>query len=247
MRRFALALSLCLMPLTTLAGGLGEMSSAEKDAFRAEVRQYLLDHPEVIMEAMQVLQDRKAQAEQQADIDLLKSNAAAIFKDPASWVGGNPEGSVTIVEFMDYRCGYCRKAYSEVEDLVKTDGDIRFVVKEFPILGEDSLISSKFAIAVRMLHGDAAYKAAHDALIALRGTPDAATLGRLAQDLGFDAAELQAKMESPEVIAVIQANHDLAGALNITGTPTFVIKGQMLRGYLPEAEMQKIVEQERAG
>ena len=247
MRRFAFALSLCLFPLTALAGGLGEMTAAEKDAFHAEVRQYLLDNPEVIVEAMQILQDRKARADQQADVDMLQTNSAAIFKDPASWVGGNPDGSVTIVEFMDYRCGYCRKAYAEVEDLIKADGDIRFVVKEFPILGDDSLISSKFAIAMRMLHGDDAYKAAHDALIDLRGSPDTETLGRLAADLGYDGAEVAAMMESAEVLAVIQANHDLAGALNITGTPTFVINGTLLRGYLPEADMQKIVDQERAG
>ena len=247
MRRFALALSLCLMPVATLAGGLGEMTTAEKDAFRAEVRQYLLDNPEVIIEAMDVLQSRKADAQQQADVDLLRSNADAIFNDPASWVGGNPNGSVTIVEFMDYRCGYCRKAYSEVENLVKADGDIRFVVKELPILGDDSLISAKFAIAMRMLHGDEAYKAAHDALIDLRGAPDAETLGRLATDLGYDAAEVTAKMESADVLAVIQANHNLAGALNITGTPTFVIDTKMLRGYLPQEDMQQIVTQERAG
>lgn len=246
MRRFALALSLCLMPLSAFSGGLGEMSPTEKDAFRAEVRQYLLDNPEVIMEAMQVLQDRKAQAEQQADVAMVQSNAEAIFNDPASWVGGNPDGSVTIVEFMDYRCTYCRKAYAEVEDLVKTDGDIRFVVKEFPILGDDSLTSAKFAIALRLLHGDDAYKAAHDALIALRGSPDADTLGRLAASLGYDAAEVTTKMESPEVLTVIKANHALAGTLNITGTPTFVIESRMLRGYLPEADMQKIVTQERA-
>ena len=247
MRRLALALSLCLMPLAALAGGLGDMTPAEKDAFRGEVRQYLLDNPEVILEAMDLLQARKAAAEQQADVDMVQANAAAIFKDAASWVGGNPQGSVTIVEFMDYRCTYCRKAYAEMEDLVKNDGDIRFVVKEFPILGDDSLISAKFAIAMRMVHGDDAYKAAHDALIALRGSPDAATLGRLAADLGYDAAEVMAKMESAEVSAVIQANRDLAGALNITGTPTFVIDATMLRGYLPEEDMQKIVDQARAG
>lgn len=247
MRRLALALSLCLMPHAALAGGLGDMTPAEKDAFRGEVRQYLLDNPEVILEAMDLLQARKAAAEQQADVDMVQANAAAIFKDAASWVGGNPQGSVTIVEFMDYRCTYCRKAYAEMEDLVKNDGDIRFVVKEFPILGDDSLISAKFAIAMRMVHGDDAYKAAHDALIALRGSPDAATLGRLAADLGYDAAEVMAKMESAEVSAVIQANRDLAGALNITGTPTFVIDATMLRGYLPEEDMQKIVDQARAG
>lgn len=223
------------------------MTPAEKDAFRAEVRQYLLDNPEVIMEAMQVLQTRQDQAAAQADTQMLTSNADAIYKDPASWVGGNPNGNITVVEFMDYRCTYCRKAYNEVEDLVKSDGNIRFVVKEFPILGDDSLISSKFAIAVRLLHGDQAYKSVHDALIVLRGAPDAETLGRLARTLGFDAPEIMAKMESPEVMDVIQANHALAAKLNITGTPTFVIDTKMLRGYVPEAGMKQIVDQERAG
>ncbi len=247
MRRFAFALSLSLLASTALAGGLGTMTPAEKDAFRAEVRQYLIDNPEVIMEAMQVLQDRQDQAASKADGQMLSSNADAIFKDPASWVGGNPDGNITVVEFMDYRCTYCRKAYSEVEDLVKTDGNIRFVVKEFPILGEDSLTSSKFAIAVRMLHGDAAYKSVHDALIVLRGSPDAETLGRLAKTLGYDPAEVMAKMESPEVMDVINANHALAAKLNISGTPTFVIDTKMLRGYVPEEGMKQIVAQERAG
>lgn len=247
MRRIALALCLSLAALPALAGGLGEMTPAERDAFRAEVRQYLIDNPEVIMEAMQVLQNRQDQAAAQADSKMLSDNADAIFKDTASWVGGNPEGNVTVVEFMDYRCTYCRKAYSEVEDLVKNDGNIRFVVKEFPILGEDSLTSSKFAIAVKLLHGDQAYKSVHDALISLRGTPDSETLGRLAKTLGYDPAPILAKMDSSEVTGVIEENHALAQKLNITGTPTFVIDTKMLRGYLPEAGMKEIVDQERAG
>lgn len=223
------------------------MTPAERDAFRSEVRQYLMEHPEVIMEAVQALQTKQDQAAAQADSTALSSNADALYKDPASWVGGNPDGNVTVVEFMDYRCTYCRKAYSEVEDLVKTDGNIRFVVKEFPILGDDSLTSSKFAIAVRLLHGDTAYKSVHDALITLRGAPDAETLGRLAKTLGYDPAPILAKMDSLDVADIIKANHDLAAKLNITGTPTFVIDSKMLRGYVPEDGMKQIVDQARAG
>jgi protein-disulfide isomerase len=249
MRRsmFALTTSLALLATTAMAGGLGTMTAEEKAAFRDEVRAYLLENPEVIMEAMQVLQDRQDNAAEARDQSVLSSNSEFIYNDPNSWVGGNPDGDITVVEFMDYRCGYCRKAYSEVANLVKSDGNIRFVVKEFPILGDDSIASSRFAIAVRLLHGDGAYEAVHDELIALRGAPDPETLGRLAVKLGYDAKPVLDKMGSLEVTNIIAANHEIAGQLNITGTPTFVVGKTLLRGYLPEEDMKAVVAEARAG
>lgn len=243
----SLALGLALMGSTALAGGLGEMTEAERLAFRAEVRDYLLANPEVLIEAMDVLQSREADAALARDAQVLADNHDAIFNDPASWVGGNPEGDLTIVEFMDYRCGYCRKAFSEVEELVKTDGNIRLVVKEFPILGEESMVSSRFAIAVLQLHGPEAYKKAHDGLITLRGSPDAATLGALAADLGLEPGPVIAKMNSDEVTAVIAANHAMADQLKITGTPTFVMGDELLRGYVPLDQMRDLVAAAREG
>ncbi|WP_431299789.1 DsbA family protein [Tabrizicola sp. BL-A-41-H6] len=247
MRRLALGLATCLYATSALAGGLGEMTAEERTQFREEVRAYLLENPEVLVEAMDELQRRDQMAAGERDAQLLKSNAAALFADTDDWVGGNPAGDVTLVEFMDYRCGYCRKAHDEVNELVNADGNIRYIVKEFPILGEGSTISSKFAIAVRMLHGDEAYKAAHDALITLRGEPTPEVLTRLATDLGHDGAEVLAKMETPEVKAVIDTNHALAQTMQINGTPTFVINGVMLRGYVPLDDMRSIVADERAG
>ena len=241
-----LAAALALLANAAFAGGLGEMTDAERAAFRAEVKQYLLENPEAIMEAMQVLQDRQDKTAADRDQQMLSENSAAIFNDPDSWVGGNPDGDVTLVEFMDYRCSYCRKAFAEVADLLKSDGNIRFVVKEFPILGEDSMTSARFAIAVRILHGDDAYASVHDALMTLRGSPDAATLGRLAKQFNLDLPPILALMKDDKVTAIIAANHALAAKLNITGTPTFVIDRTMLRGYVPEADMRQIVEQERA-
>ncbi|NGM47616.1 DsbA family protein [Rhodobacter sp. SGA-6-6] len=243
--RLPLALAATLTALPALAGGLGEMTEAERAAFREEVRAYLLENPEVIVEAMTELQVREDMAAADRDLQLMEANRDAIYHSPDDWVGGNPDGDITVVEFMDYRCGYCRKAYEEVEELVGSDGNIRFVLKEFPILGEESLLSSQFAISVRMLYGDAAYKKAHDALVTLRGEANAETLGRLATELGHDPAAVTAKMGSEEVQAVIVANHDLATALEINGTPTFVIDRTMVRGYVPLDGMRQIVEGQR--
>lgn len=243
--RFALALAASLAATTALAGGLGEMTEEERAAFREEVKAYLLENPEIIVEAMTVLQNQEDEAAYQRDIQMLVDNADTIFRSPDDWAGGNPDGDITIVEFMDYRCGYCRKAYEDVEELVKSDGNIRFVLKELPILGEESLLSSQFAISVRLLHGDDAYKAAHDALISLRGEANTESLSRLAQELGHDPAAVVAKMGSDEVKAIITANHELATLMEINGTPTFVIDQTMLRGYVPLDGMRQIVEGQR--
>ncbi len=235
-----------LVTVAAHAEGAADMTAEERATFRAEVRAYLLENPEVLVEAMDILQSREETASAERDAMLLQAKSEEIFTSPADWVGGNLEGDVTLVEFMDYRCGYCRKAHDEVQTLVESDGNIRYVIKEFPILGEGSLLSSQFAIAVRLLHGDAAYKAAHDALITLRGDPTPETLGRLATDLGHDPAPILAKMPSEEVMTVISANHALADEMQISGTPTFVMKDMMVRGYVPLEGMQQIIADVRA-
>jgi protein-disulfide isomerase len=245
MRRIALALTFCLLGVPAFAGGLGDMTDAERQAFRDEVRAYLLENPEVLVEAMDILQQRDDAAAANRDLEMLAANKDAIFNDAASWVGGNPEGDITLVEFVDYRCGYCKRAHDEVAELVKSDGNIRFILKEFPILGEESLVASQFAISVLQLHGNDIYKQVHDTLIALRGSPDQETLTRVATDLGLDPAPIFARMSTPEVMAVIKANHDLADIMEISGTPTFVIDQTMVRGYVPLDGMRQIVAGQR--
>lgn len=247
MRRTLAALALTLTATSALAGGLEDMTDAERAAFQQEVRAYLVAHPEVLVEAMDAYQAQQQAQQADADKQLVADNQAALLQDANSWVGGNPDGDITVVEFMDYRCGYCRKAFSEVEELVKADGNIRFVVKEFPILGEESVISSRFAVAVRRLHGDEAYKKAHDALISLRGQPDQPTLSKLAGDLGLEADAIFAEMQSDEVTNILKANHAMADKLQISGTPTFVVGDQVVRGYMALDAMQQLVADERAG
>ncbi len=241
------ATALCLaLAAPASAFDVSSMTDAERDAFRAEIRAYLLDNPEVIFEAVDIAEQRQAQQQAVGDEQLLADNADAIFDDGMSWVGGNPDGDITIVEFMDYRCGYCRKAHDEVSELVGSDGNIRYIVKEFPILGEASTISTRFALAARLVGGDDAYKAAHDALITMTSDLSEPVLRRLAETLELDADAVLADMSNPEIDRQIAETRALAQALQINGTPTFVMEDELVRGYVPLETMREIVDSLRS-
>ncbi len=236
-----LALALGLLAAPVGAFDLSAMTDDERAAFRAEIRAYLLDNPEVIMEAVGVLERREQQAKAEGDVNLARTYAEQLTNDGHSYQGGNLEGDITIVEFLDYRCGYCKKAFPEVERLVNTDGNIRLIVKEFPILGEESETASRFAIAVKQVEGDEAYKSVHDTLMEYRGAYSDAALGRLSDSFGFDTAKVLAEMNSDVVSGIINDNRLLGQAMQISGTPTFVVQDQMLRGYVPFDQMTQIV------
>ncbi|MEQ6204199.1 DsbA family protein [Sulfitobacter sp. HNIBRBA2951] len=236
--------------LGTLATGafaqdLTPMTDAEREVFRAEVQAYLFDNPEVIMQAVEILQQRDAQAQAQADVDLVTANAAAIFDDGYSWVGGNPDGDIVLVEFLDYRCGYCKRAHGEVAQLLESDGDIKLIVKELPILGDASVLASRFAVAVKQVAGGDSYKAIGDALMSFQGEITLPSLRRLGSTFGLDMDAVEARMNSDEVTAEIAATRELAGILAISGTPTFVMHDELLRGYLPLDQMQALVADKR--
>ncbi len=144
---FAGLLALVSWPAAAL--DLNAMTDEERQLFRAEVRAYLLDNPEVLIEAISVLEARQQQAQINGDLALVAQYSEAIFNDGYSFVGGNPDGDITIVEFLDYRCGFCKRAFPEVTELIASDGNIRFVIKEYPILGEQSTLASRFALSVR--------------------------------------------------------------------------------------------------
>ncbi len=237
--------ALALLANPAQAIDLTSMSDAERAAFRAEIRAYLLDNPEVIIEAVNLLEERQANAKAQNDLALVAMYSDELFDDGFSWVGGNPEGDITLVEFLDYRCGYCRRAMPEVEQLITSDGNIRLIIKELPILGENSMISSRFAVATKQVAGADAYKDVHDALMTLGGDASDVALRRVADGLGLDTDAIMARMDSDQVTAEIAATHALAQRLQINGTPSFVLHDEMLRGYLPADQMAAIVAEKR--
>ncbi|MBS1301606.1 DsbA family protein [Loktanella sp. SALINAS62] len=240
MRLVLSAFAALVLALPALAES--HMTPSERDAFRSEVRNYLMENPEVIMEAINLLQTREAEAQAQAEVAMVQNQMDALVNDGVSYVDGNPDGDITIVEFMDYRCGFCKRAHPEVESLLSADGNVRLIIKEFPILGEESVLASRFAIATKMVAGDEAYKTVHDTLMSFDGQPDMDTLVRLGNTLGLDTDAITAMMDDDAVTQVIADNRALGQALQINGTPTFVVADQMVRGYVPAEQLQQLVD-----
>ena len=220
---------------------IDQMTDQERSIFRSEIRDYLLENPEVLMEAIAVLEERRA-AEAAAQEDLLLSeNHEEIFNDGFSYVGGNPDGDVVVVEFLDYRCSFCKRAFPSVEELLATDGNIRFIVKEFPILGEESVLASRYAIATKMIAGDEAYKAVHDTLMTWGGNVNEGALARISRSLGLEHVDILARMYEDDVSEIIQRNRALGATLQIQGTPSFIMNDVFVRGFMELDQMRNMV------
>lgn len=245
-RLAASATTALALALPAQAFDISAMNDAERDAFGAAVRSYLLENPEVILEAVNLLEQEQAAADAARDDALVANYLEELQNDGYSWVGGNPDGDITLVEFMDYRCGYCRRAVPEIAKLLEKDGNIRLVIKEFPILGEASVVSSRFALAAKSVAGDDAYKAVHDALMSFTAEPSDVALRRLADGLGLDGEKILAAMDAPEVTEALTRTRALAQQLSIAGTPSFVLDEELLRGYLPADAMLDMIKEIRA-
>ncbi len=250
LRAASLALALALPHAATAqetseppTAGFAGMTEEARAAFRAEVRAYLLENPEVILEAIQVLEQRREQQTAAADSDLIAAHSEALFESPHSYVGGNPEGELTLVEFSDYRCGFCKRAHPIVAELLERRPDLRLVIKEFPILGPDSETASRMAQAALDLDPEK-YEALNDALMAHKGNLTEAAAYRIANEVGYDIAELKARAAEPEIAERIQETYELAQALGLQGTPSFVVGRRILRGFLPLEEMLAVVDEE---
>lgn len=247
MTRLLPALGFALtLALPAFGQGLEDMTDTERQAFRDEVRAYLLDNPEVLMEAIAVLEERQAAEGAARDMQLVARYQDELFNSPFDLIEGNPDGDITIVEFMDYRCSYCRRAAPEVAELLAADGNIRLVVKELPILGEPSTMASRFALSARYALDEAAYASLHAALMSMRADVTEASLVRLADTLGYDGMEILAGMDDPQIDEVLEANYLLAQSMQISGTPTFVMGRQLIRGFMPADAMVELIAEERA-
>jgi protein-disulfide isomerase len=225
---------------------VGAESDASRAELRAEIRAYLLENPEILMEMVALLEAREQELKTNADRELVDRHAEALFDDGFSFVAGNPEASFTLVEFADYQCGFCRRAHPDVRTLVETDGDIRLIIKELPILGPGSELAARAAISTLMLRGGEAYLRLNNTLMGLEGQVSEESLDHALVEAGLDTAEIRAGMYDPEVTRRLSETQALAQALDINGTPTFIVHNSVVRGYLPLADMRNLVAELRS-
>lgn len=247
-RPAALALTAALVALSpaawTSAARAQAMDDAQRKAIEGVVRDYLMKNPEIILEAVEALQQREKLAEAEKAKKALGENKSALFQNPADPVTGNPQGDITVVEFFDYQCGYCKAVMADTQRLIKDDTKVRFVFKEFPILGPASVVASKAALAAK---AQGKYMELHDALMGHRGQLDEDTILRLAKSVGLDSDRLKKDMDSPQVLKIIASNQQLAEQLGIRGTPAFVIGEALVPGAIKLDEMKRLVAAARNG
>ena len=220
-----------------------ELTAEQKAEVQAIVKDYILEHGEVLIEGVNKYQSRQEeevnkQSEVKAKelIDSLKAENNVAF-------AGNPKGDVLVVEFFDYNCGYCKKAFEEIQTLLKDDKNVKIVLYDMPILGPDSLESSKWALAAKKQNKYFEY---HTALMGHQGTKDDDTFKKLATEAGLDANKLAKDKDAPEIEAEIKKHLEVAQGLGIQGTPGFLINEKIFRGYIPYDTIKTTIKDARA-
>jgi protein-disulfide isomerase len=238
----AVALSLAALAPALAEGEKAPLSPDQEKRVQELVKEYILANPEIILEAVQTLRKKQEEAQKKAAEEALKSKRADLQGATDLPVAGNPKGDVTIVEFMDYRCGYCKGVQPTLDQVMRQDGKIRCVLKEFPILGPASRTASMAAIAA---HKQGKYLAFHAALMAYPNNLTDEVIFALARQVGLDIAKLKDDMKAPEVEALIEKTHKLAQDLGINGTPGFIIGDQIIPGAVGADELKKKIAEAR--
>ncbi|KEP68613.1 Protein-disulfide isomerase [Celeribacter baekdonensis] len=236
-RNLMLVSSFALLPMAVQAADLDEARVKEL------VYEAIRENPQIIMEAVEILQRQDAEAQAQAQATVLRDQRQLLEQDPNAPVLGNPDGDVTVIEFFDYNCPYCRRAMPEVLALLEADPNVRLVYREWPILGDGSVFATKAALASRL---QGKYEAFHWALMGMNGRAEEASVLRIAQEVGLDIERLQTDMERPEIEEHIATSMRLTQSLGFSGTPSFVIGDNLVPGFVESDKLTELVDNVRA-
>jgi len=241
-----LALGLMAPGVTTPARAQG-FSDAQRSEVERIMREYLMRHPEILQEAINELEKRQQVADAEKGKAAIKENKEVLFSSPRQVTVGNPQGDVTLVEFFDYNCGYCKRALSDLMNLMKADPKVKVVLKEFPVLGPGSVEAAKVGVAVRMQDRTGKkYLEFHQKLLSGRGQADKARALAAAKDVGLDMARLEKDMASEEVTATLQESGQLADKLGLNGTPSYVVGPDVVVGAVGLDTLMEKVKNARA-
>ncbi len=216
-------------------------SDTQRQAIEAIVKDYLVKNPDVLQEAIAEGEKRAQETQKLAQAAALKESREALHNSPHGVVAGNPAGDVTMVEFFDYNCGYCRKALGDVQALIKADPKLRVVIKDFPVLGPESLEASQIALAAKQqLKGDKLFEF-HQKLLESKGRANGAKALDVAKAMGLDVARLQKDAQGPEVKAALTENRGLGDKLGLSGTPAFIIGDEIIPGAVGVDPIRKTI------
>jgi len=243
---FLIILALFLVGPAAIPAQAQNFSVDQRLEIESIIRSYLLEHPEVMQDVMAELEKRQQAADAEKHRAAVVENKATLFTSPHQVVLGNPQGDVTMVEFFDYNCGYCKRALPDMLTLLKTDSNLKFVLKEFPVLGEGSVEAAHVAVAARMQDTTGKkYIEFHQKLLGGRGPADKARALAVAKEVGFDMARIEKDMSSDEVKRTIDEDMKLADALGVNGTPSYVVGGEVVVGAVGLDALREKINAER--
>jgi protein-disulfide isomerase len=249
-RLAAVALLLFAAAVPTFGPARAQLFSPEqKGEIEKIIRDYLLRHPEVLQEIVQEMERRQAQADADKHRLAIKELSGIIFNSTRQVVLGNPQGDVSLVEFFDYNCGFCRRALADKIELMKADPKLRIVLKEFPVLGEGSPQAAQVAVAVRMQDktGGRKYFEFHQKMFGSRGQIDRARALAVVREIGFDVGRVERDMVSPEAKQTLEESFKMAEALGINGTPSYVVGNQVVVGAVGVEKLREAINTTRCG
>lgn len=238
--KIATAMALVVTLVTPLASHAEALS---EDRVKELVLEAIRENPEIVLEAVQIIEQREQARQAAAAASVLSENRDFLENDPNAPVLGNPDGDVTVVEFFDYNCPYCRRVKPHIEALLDEDPNVRLVYREWPILGDGSVFAARAALAARE---QGKYEEFHWALMGMQGRAEEASVIQVAQEIGLDIAQLRRDMQAPEIDAHIAASMEMSRQLGFNGTPSFVIGDALVPGVIEADQMIRLTQEARA-
>ena len=221
----------------------------EKDTEKTElnrlIKKYILENPEIIIKAIEIYQKKQNLNALENEKKLIKSFSSEIFNDKNSYFFGDKNSKITIVEFIDYNCGYCKKNHKIIMKLLNNENKIRYIIKELPILGESSLLASKIAILIYLNDGAETYKKFFNFLMNHNSQLNFEILKSFARKAGSSIKNFDTQINIEKVNSVILKNLKLAEKLSINGTPSFIIENSIIRGFISFDQLQEIIDNVR--